>query len=73
MKQGDRDGLLNVLLSSITVAYMLVCFCGETIPWKECSKLIESFSLVRLHSSGVTPETIVGLLRMHVKESYFAL
>jgi len=66
LEKGDENELLNVLLSSITFACILVYFCGQEIPLKECLKLIKTFSLVRLRKSGATLQAMAELLRKHV-------
>jgi len=66
LEKGDQNELRNVLLSSITFACILVYLCGQSIPWKECVKLIETFSLVRLRNSGATLKAIEELLCKHV-------
>jgi len=66
LEKGDQNELPNVLLSSITFACILVYVCGQAIPWKECLKLIETFSLVRLRNSGATLKAIAELLSKHV-------
>ena len=65
-KGGHIEQLIHALLSTITMASILVFSNDSYIPWKECLKLIESFSLKRLFESGVTLHNIRDILSRHL-------
>jgi len=61
-KGGHIEQLTHALLSTITMASILVFSNDSYIPWKEYLKLVESFSLTRLFESGVTLHNIRDIL-----------
>ena len=67
-KGGQTEQLVHVLLSSITMASILVFSYSSRIPWKEYLKLIESFSLTSLFQSGVNLHHLRDILSKHLHE-----
>ena len=58
MAEGDPRGLKYVILSTVTLARILLFFLGKSTPWKKCLKLINCFSLTHLQRRGTTSEEI---------------